>query len=252
MPVYSSIKGKKYNVSDIEIGSGGEGKICDILNAANYVAKIYKPEEITREKEEKLKLLLSSFPNDPYGIFVPPLDILYDNGKFVGYVMSKKSGCRTFTNFYSENQRGGLPWSLFIEVAKTFALAVSLIHKSENIVIGDFNPENFLIDSNNKKIYFIDTDAYHIKANNGYVFRCLKSFPDNTAPELNEISFKDPSIKKTFTQETDLFSLATIIFSLLMNGAHPYNAPVTVGPSKSRSDFQLNLNIIKGYCAWYP
>ncbi|GHV12141.1 hypothetical protein FACS1894219_04500 [Clostridia bacterium] len=250
MATYTTMKGTKYQLADTPFTKGGEGSIFDVTNVNGYVAKIFHSGKATTALERKLDVLLHSFDSEMRKVFVAPIDLLYLNGKFVGYIMQKVNNCKTFSNFYSENQRRDLPWSLFVEVAKMFAYAVSLIHKTNNVVIGDFNPENFLIDPVNKRLFAVDTDSYHVIGANGFLFRCEVSYPDNTAPELNGVAFDVE--KSTFTKETDLFALAVIVFQLLMNGAHPFNADISKFGSKSSSRFQLDRNIQNGYLPWFP
>jgi serine/threonine protein kinase len=247
---YFTRKGVKYELVDTPFAEGAEGHLFDIVNAENYVAKIFRTGKATNALEHKLNILINSFDEEMRKIFVAPIEILYDNGKFAGYVMQKIMNCKSFSNFYNENQRRDLPWSLFVEVAKMFAYAVSLVHKTNNVVIGDFNPENFLIDPVKKKLFFVDTDSYHVVAPNGFLYRCEMSFPHNSAPELNDVAFD--VAKNTFTKETDVFSLAVIVFQLLMNGANPFNADTSNFGSKSSRRFQLHQNIKNGYTPWFP
>ena len=55
--------GKMYNLSPSPIGSGGEGDICPVMGAGNFVAKIYKPGAMTKELEEKLIVMVNNPPD---------------------------------------------------------------------------------------------------------------------------------------------------------------------------------------------
>jgi len=67
-----------------EIGKGGEGKVY--LTENNCCCKIYKKEKITREKIDKIKLMLNK-PVKRKGICWPKALVYNLNKEFVGYFM---------------------------------------------------------------------------------------------------------------------------------------------------------------------
>ena len=67
-----------YKLNPIPIGSGGEGDIYDIYGS-DRVAKIYKPGTMSKDLEEKLKLMVSKPPDASVLSQVAwPLDIVYN------------------------------------------------------------------------------------------------------------------------------------------------------------------------------
>ena len=78
-------------LSDL-ISKGGEGEVFNIkLNKASC-AKIYHTQFRTKDREGKLKYMVANPPKELKGSYFKicwPEEILYENGKFVGFMMSK-------------------------------------------------------------------------------------------------------------------------------------------------------------------
>ena len=244
MAKYSGFSGKLYSVQSAPFAGGGEGDIYSIDGATDIVAKIYKADKRTTERERKLSVMVSIKPSilEQYAW---PVDVLYENGQFVGYVMPKISGKEKLRNIYVYDKRTGKPWSLYIAIAKNLAAAVHNVHEIHQ-VIGDLNPENILVNPNDGMVTLVDTDSYHI-ADSNRTYRCGVGMPEFIAPELQGIHFPSAPLP-TFTPESDRFALAVLIFALLMNGAHPFSCKVISGSS---SKFQPIDNMQNGKCAFF-
>ncbi len=244
MAEYSGISGNSYRLQSTPFAGGGEGDIYNIEGAVGLVAKIYKADKRTTERERKLSVMVSIKPS-VMEQYAWPLDVLYENGQFVGYVMPKISGKEKLRNIYVYDKRKGKPWSLYIAIAKNLAAAVHNVHEIHQ-VIGDLNPENILVNPNDGMVTLVDTDSYHI-ADSSRTYRCGVGMPEFIAPELQGIHFPSAPLP-TFTPETDRFALAVLIFALLMNGAHPFSCKVISGSS---SKFQPIDNMQNGKCAFF-
>ena len=245
MSEYLGLSKKVYRTSNSPFAGGGEGDIYDLVGTPEYVAKIYKPDKRTVERERKLSVMANNQPNvlEQYSW---PIDILYENGQFVGYVMPKVCGKEKLRNIYVYDNRKGKSWSLYIAIAKNLSAAVHHVHEI-NQVIGDLNPENILVNPNDGMVTLVDTDSYHI-ADSSRTYRCGVGMPEFVAPELQGIHFPSAPLP-TFTTETDRFALAVLIFALLMNGAHPFACKIISGSS---SKFQPIDNMQSGKCAFFP
>lgn len=254
MAVCVGLSGNRYSLSDSPFAGGGEGDIFNINNASQYVAKIFKQTERTEERYRKLKYMVY---HKPVAIeqYAWPVDVITVDNKFAGYIMPKVIDKKNLRSVYVFDNRRGIPWSFFIRVAKNLAIAVSNVHAIHQ-VIGDLKPENILVDVKNGSVVLVDDDSYHITVseNNVHnksqpvVFRCNRSTPEFTAPELQNVHYPSAPLP-TFTVESDLFALAVLIFALLMNGAHPFACKTVSG---SASQFQPIDNIRRGYCAYFP
>jgi len=245
MPICTGISGKNYIIADKPFAGGGEGDIFDIIATTSLVAKIYKIDKRTRERERKLTAMMKIKPSviDQYAW---PLDVLYENGKFAGYIMPKVVGKEKLRNIYVYDKRKDKPWTLYIAIAKNLASAVYNVHEIGQ-TIGDLNPENILVNPQTGLVTLVDIDSYHITDVSGQIHRCGVGMPEYVAPELQGKHFPSASLP-TFTKETDLFSLSVFIFSLLMNGAHPFACKTISG---SASSFQPIDNMSNGICAYF-
>ena len=245
MATFTGASGKTYKIVDRPFAGGGEGDIFDIVGDSSQVAKIYKADKRTTERERKLSAMVKIKPSviEQYSW---PLDVLYSNGKFAGYIMPKVVGKEKLRNIYVYDKRKGNPWTLYIAIAKNLSSAVYNVHEIGQ-VIGDLNPENILVDPRTGLVTLVDTDSYHIADQSGNVHRCGVGMPEYVAPELQGKHFPSAQLP-TFTKETDLFSLSVLIFSLLMNGAHPFVCKTISGSS---SKFQPIDNLASGTCAYF-
>ena len=245
MAEYNGLSGKSYRTQNAPFAGGGEGDIYDVVGAPGHVAKVYKPDKRTTERERKLSVMVSNKPS-MMEQYAWPLDVLYENGQFVGYIMPKINGKEKLRNIYVFDKRKGKPWSLFIAIAKNLSAAVHNVHEIHQ-VIGDLNPENILVNPNDGMVTLVDTDSYHI-SDSSRTYRCGVGMPEFVAPELQGIHFPSAPLP-TFTIESDRFALAVLIFALLMNGAHPFSCKVISGSS---SKFQPIDNMQNGKCAFFP
>lgn len=245
MAEYKGLSGKSYRTQNAPFAGGGEGDVYDVVGAPGYVAKVYKLDKRTTERERKLSVMVSNKPS-VMEQYAWPLDVLYENGQFIGYIMPKINGKEKLRNIYVYDKRKGKPWSLFIAIAKNLSAAVHNVHEIHQVV-GDLNPENILVNPNDGMVTLVDTDSYHI-SDSSRTYRCGVGMPEFVAPELQGIHFPSAPLP-TFTPESDRFALAVLIFALLMNGAHPFSCKVISGSS---SKFQPIDNMQNGKCAFFP
>jgi DNA-binding helix-hairpin-helix protein with protein kinase domain len=246
MPVYKGLSGKTYTLEDNPFAGGGEGKIFSVRGDQGIVAKIYHDHLRTDARGKKLALMMKAPPEAEYiKYFTWPQDVLYENNKFVGYVMQRLHGNKRLNEMYSYDKRQGLTWKFCLAITKNLASLVNNVHKRGH-VIGDLNPNNIIVDPQNALVTLVDTDSYHIRDTaSGQTYRCEVGMAEFLPPNLQGINFKTAPLP-TFSVESDLFALAVLIFSMLMNGAHPFACAVK---GVSGESFQPVDNIKKGF---YP
>ena len=230
---YTGSNGKTYITEAQPLGKGGEGEVYRIQGDPDLVLKLYLPRYRTEERHRKLFAMIQT-PLSPDALKQTtwPVDVVYDNGSFAGYVMPFLSGVKQLNVIYALTH--GYSLSKMIMIAKNLCAAVHSIHQAGQ-VIGDFNPNNICVDPNTGLVTLIDTDSYHITDNNGgRTYRCEVGLPEYLAKEIQD-KLRDNKQKNldlrtlplpTFTKETDLFALAVHIFALLMNGCHPFASAV--------------------------
>lgn len=203
MKLYNKI-GTLVNVDESkEIARGGEGMIIDMGHGK--AAKIYHDTNNTSFTEEKLQHL--------YGldgsVFIRPEEILFHkNKKIAGFIMSMlpKDFFPLYSAFsYNFCATNGLTDKIKLQIIKTLIKSLNSAH-SKNIVIGDFNPFNIMLNDKGTT-FFIDTDSYETP---GSV---------HSGKLLDDI--RDHLKHGVINKESDYYALAIITFNFLTN-MHPF------------------------------
>lgn len=220
MKEYFEQTGQKVILSQ-EIGSGGEGIIYNVSSEVNVVAKIYR-EQLTREKQEKLREMVRSGNEDLRKISAWPVKTLHKSisGEINGFLMPKVQNYSPIHDLYGPASRKqkfpNADWAFLIHTAMNVASAFGRIHYYGH-VIGDVNQNNIMVAKKDATIILIDCDSFQISsAKNKYI--CEVGVPDYTPPEL-----QGHSLRLERTQNHDNFGLAVIIFQLLLMGRHPFD-----------------------------
>lgn len=237
--MYYGIAGRQYALAVSPLKTGGEGSIYTINGDSSLLAKVYHPNILDQELEEKLKTMYQNPPaREVLSQIAWPVDILYDGQKrFCGFLMRKLNVTHELKEIYEYPpvalKNVTLQHKLII--AQNICYVISAVHRA-GYIFGDFNPMNIGVNINDGTVAFFDADTYHFKDNcSGHTHRCKAGCPGYVAPELiatcRKYSISHPGAKDayahaplpTFTLETDNFALSIHIFKLLMNGYTPYN-----------------------------
>lgn len=120
---------------------------------------------------------------------------------------------------------------------------------SRGIIVGDLNQSNIMVDRKGD-VFIVDADSFDITdPKNRMHFPCTVGQTEVLAPELqvcNNLTF--PNAK--FTKNSDVFSLAILVFRLLFSGFHPFAGVLTEGSHLSSSGISEHSEIINGNCAY--
>lgn len=228
--IYTGLKGEKYSIIMPALAKGGEGAIYKIVDKPDYVLKIFLDGKQTESRHRKLLAMIGTqLPNEALNQVTWPIDVIYDNNRFVGYLMPRLEKNDNLNVIYSDNDS----FTLFdkIRIAKNLCSAINAVH-SVGQVCGDLNPNNISVNPQNGRVTLVDTDSYHIKElNSSRVYRCEVGMPNYIARELQDKMKNGNNLMSatlpTFSEYTDLFALAVHIFALLMNGCHPFSTSAT-------------------------
>lgn len=202
---------------------GTEG--CVYLRGGTAIKLYFQPDQ---EKYEKVQYLIRHRPlASEEKLTAWPQEVVYDSSnRFAGYTMRKIEG-HTFAEI---TERFAAIWDAkyLINVARSLIYCVDAIHRM-GYCIGDFNPNNFFVTSQGQVIR-LDIDSLHIESPNVY-YPCGAAYPENTAPELLHQMRKQQVNRPadlpkgcSFTKESDLFCLYTLVFCILNKGYHPCTA----------------------------
>ena len=234
MTSYSGLNGNSYQVSNQPIASGGEGLICPIVSNGhgNLLAKLYKPNidaQVLSQKYAKLITMAKMNTDSISQNIAWPNDILIENRSTIkGFVMRKMPNTKTMAEVVS--QKDFSSWRKRLILAANLCDVVNEVHAIHQ-VIGDMQPQNFGVDTDKGYCYAFDADSFHIKDASGRYYPCVVGLAEYFAPELQakikqglRITDLDPA--ETFTQQTDLFALAVLLFQILFKGFHPFTGRV--------------------------
>lgn len=207
---------------------GGEGAVFK-TNMDGMVAKIYWPRMRTTLRKEKLTFMVNNQIDDKSICW--PKGILTYHDEFVGIVMplidhnlydkiDTDYGHKDVAEFFKDDRRNAL--KLLINVMKIFEKL-----KSNNIIMGDINFNNFMVNKNNYYVILIDLDGAQIDK-----FPCVTCKEHFNAPELfknvedeeaNEEHLANNYYHQMYsTFLRDNYGLAVYSFMILMC-VKPYN-----------------------------
>lgn len=226
--IYQGKSGTSYMQGEL-LASGGEGSVYTIRGCEESVLKVFKSDRRTLIREEKLlKMVEYRLNKRQLDQVTWPQDVIYDQSGFVGYIMPRLQDNQNLNKVYA-TQDNTLNLRHRMLIAYNLCAAIDTVH-SLNQVCGDLNPQNICVNLNlqsNKAFHvtLVDTDSYHIIDQN-QTYRCEVGLANYLAPEIQKKLTDGRDLKTaplpTFTKETDLFALAVHIFSLIMNGCHPF------------------------------
>ena len=232
MATYRGSDGRSYKLRKV-IRKGGEGQIHEVSALPNDVAKIWNKPSIQRAR--KLDALLRHGPQirpalrAVLGLAWPSVALSDKRGTTVGFLMRKVPLDRyhELVNYCIPDRRRDLEaarGSAFsrtdlMTIALNVALLFAHLHRS-GYVIGDVNHTNILAAADGR-IFLIDVDSIQTAdPDTGEVYRCTVGKDDFTPPRLVGRRFEEVDR----VVEDDLFGLAVLIFQILMDGCHPYDA----------------------------
>jgi DNA-binding helix-hairpin-helix protein with protein kinase domain len=233
MPNYVSQTGAVYSLPQQHLARGGEGSVYNVIHHPDLVAKIYHPNHLTPALQRKLETMVANPPVDDtrrtlqHVSIAWPEQLLYQNGRFVGYMMKKISQSDKLYMLIQPQQRKqkypNIDHRVLYRVARNYAAAMAALHH-KNYIVGDVNPNNALF-NNRSLVTIVDCDSMQVIDRTGQTHLCIVGMDEYTAQELQG---KDLRRTKR-TQDSDTFGLAVIIYQLLMQGFHPFQGVPLLG-----------------------
>lgn len=243
-----------------KLGAGGEGTVYSIEGHTDICVKRYHKDKINITLENKLKAMLAHPPLDPtlsfghYSICWPT-HLVYaseDCTEFLGFAMPlidktvfkeyhllcDKPGASSSVCYRLENFGTGFTYLHMYAVALNLVTCVMNIHKAGH-AIGDLNDKNILVSTKDSKLTVVDCDSFEIRDADTIRYDCNVYMPEFSAPEVIKREKIDDR------QLSDRFSLAILIFKLLMLNTHPY-------ASRGSSVEHLNTPEEKIMSGYYP
>jgi hypothetical protein len=151
---------KKYGYLRLDYSykfEGGEGMIVKTYHG--LFAKIYNKKHLNYTNYKKLQTMLKMDINR-YNI-AWPLDIIYSDNNFVGYLMKEIPESKTLDMVLEHEKFAGLRPKEIFGLARTFLETIHYLHQRD-VIIGDLKPDNIIYVSPNE-LYFVDTGSFQIE-----------------------------------------------------------------------------------------
>ena len=208
-----------------QLGAGGEGQVFE-LKGDNRVAKIYHSDQLTANRIAKLELMTSRAVSRD-GICWPEKLVYASDGSPVGYVMQRAHGhplqksvfvkpllSQRFPQWQREN---------LVNVSISFLEQMQYLHDL-NVLVGDINPMNVLVDGDGSKVFIVDTDSFQVEG-----YPCPVGTVNFSPTHLQHKNFKT----LLRTEDDELFAIATMLFMILVPGKPPYSQQGGESPEKN-------------------
>lgn len=219
---------------------GGEGNLYKIVAPKalrKYVAKLYHPHKLTATREEKINYLAAYPPMQSdenagaHNSVIWVQDALYDNGKFVGFIMPYTEGekleilttpkipkkiRREWARFDFKKSPKALDMRL--KLSFNICAAIHQVHSMERYVLVDMKPDNIVIQTNGL-VSIVDTDSVEVVESGKSLFDAPVATPEYTPPEHYKKLDYDPTEREAW----DRFGLGVILYKLMF-GIHPFAA----------------------------
>lgn len=154
-----------------------------------------------------------------------PLDMLTENGRFVGILMNNLGTFKALNEVCVTNMFRDISTKKRVWIAHNLASMVNDVHAC-GMVIGDFNPRNIGVRLDTGRVVLFDTDSMLLSSEGARSKLSNVGMPDYRAPEVyRSLLAQQPrgTFDHPYTRSTDLFDLAIHIFRLLMS-VHPYDS----------------------------
>lgn len=210
-----------------EEAKGGEGSLY-LTDTPGQVAKIYNAEHLTAGRRDKLDEMLRHDPQIR-GLCWPTHMLYTRKGDFIGYTMPQApEGALPFSKSVlrigSPSVREKLlkSWDRLdlVQAARSAAYIVAQLHR-RNILMGDVNAGNFMVDpGNSANVYVVDTDSFQLGG-----FPCPVGVEDFTHPGTAQRLGVTGALKyDTFlrTPDEENYVLAIMIFKVLFLNQNPF------------------------------
>jgi DNA-binding helix-hairpin-helix protein with protein kinase domain len=232
MTTYTDSKGIPITLTT-KLGEGGEGVVFS-TDRGGVVAKILHDHKLWEEptRRAKIEWMIDHIPGEIHTAKTDttpritniswPTSLVYRNGQFCGYLMPKitrSSELSIIINPSNRARQNLSPNTLDLYRLAHNVCTVYRVFHEKNYVVGDINTKNIMV-TKNMHIAVVDCDSIQVcDENTNEVYPCKVGVPEYIPPEL--VGRKLADVVRT--PNHDGFSIAVLVFQLLMQGHHPFS-----------------------------
>ncbi len=262
--IYANGSFEKITLQNLINKGGAAGKIFEVKEHQNLVAKIFHKISNSKNNREKLQAMLLNRPNfspamkngkeyidkqDNYIQIAWPEALLEnEQGYCVGYLMPiiNMDKSASLDHFMQKAIRQKLKLSEKydhrLRVAYNLSAMVAALHQKGHYIV-DLKPSNVFIYKESMLVSMLDCDGFSILGkHNRYPAEFVSE--EYIYPEGMTLSCAEMG------EEQDKFALAVIIFKLLNNGIHPYSGTPRKANSSNLTIQERITNFHYAYGEW--
>jgi len=207
------------------LAKGGEGIVYPLADRSDILVKCYHPDilakngPVLRQKVEAMITIKSQFASEQ--LSWPLLSVFDAQGQWIGYAMRRVAGVKLHSLAHALLYQKYFPQLTRKDVVTVLLGLIEQVQQlhAQQVMIGDYNLNNFLCDPHTLKVGLIDCDSYQVMIANQH-YPCPVGSPDLTPSEHHGQSYAH-IVRQP---QSEVFSLAIILFKCLMLGRHPYDA----------------------------
>ena len=206
------------------LARGGEGEVYPLASRPEILVKCYHAEILQKRgdelknKTEAMIALKTGFAD--HAVSWPLISVFDQRKNWKGYAMYRAKGvpmARLAHAMAYQKSFPGLDRMQIVGYLLSFLRTVQSLHRA-GVRVGDYNLNNILCTPGSDQMTLIDCDSYQFQSGQR-VYPCPVGSPDMTPKEHHGQAFD-----KVFrTVESELFSVAIVLFKCLMLGRHPYD-----------------------------
>ncbi|WP_240098332.1 hypothetical protein [Thermomonas flagellata] len=225
--IVQTLHGEAVRLSDSPLAQGGEAAVYEVPQYPSVVVKLYHP-QVLDKRRNSLRAKIEAMCTDPAlagfkqhsRMTWPRFSVFDERKQWRGYAMKKAAGVRMTVLAHAMAYHEHFP---DLDRPALLAYLLNLLSTMQElhaagVRLGDYNPANFLCQPDGREVTLIDCDSWQVQAA-GRTFHCPVAAPEMLPPEL-----LGKDLARTHrTLESEQFSLAILIFKVLMLGRHPFD-----------------------------
>ena len=208
--------------------SGGEGTCYKTYNG--FFVKLYNKNHLNYVNLKKLQKMMEMDISNDFVLW--PLDIVYYNNNFAGYVMKELKGAYNIDDMRDLGFRVGdmNPLDRY-KICLNFLKTVDYLHR-KNILVGDMKPDNIMVKPP-RSVYIIDSGSFQIED-----YCCPVCHPSYT-----EKVYTGKELRQNLrTVEDEYFPINRILFEMLMLKSPFYNKENIEVNEEGNRKFEYPMN----------